>query len=119
MRVFTSDRAVNFVDDNDVFVGYELEQDCCEVFGWDINPALNADELLNYIFDTTKSPVIKEPADGSYEEIHSVEFTLIEHRLAEERPKKTITLTLSNEHNGYYSHGWTMGNLITIDEGMI
>jgi hypothetical protein len=117
MRVFTSERAVNFVDDYDVFVGYELDQECCEVFGWDINPALSADELLSYIFDTTKMPVIKEPVEGDYEQVHTVEFTLIEHRLAEKRPKRTITLTLNNEHNGYYSHGWTMGNLVTIYKG--
>lgn len=34
MKIFERGDKINFVDENDVFVGYDLSQSCCEQAGW-------------------------------------------------------------------------------------
>jgi hypothetical protein len=98
---------VNFVDGNNVVVGFDLGQSCCESFGYsilsEIPDGTNEDrptdaELEPYFFDTSFAPV--ENSGGSFDEGGSISFRLV----AEDLPP--LYLTLFNAHNGYYSHGF-------------
>ena len=110
MKIFKQDRKINFVDDNNVFLGYSYDKLCCEQFGYFFSR-----EEAN---ETTASPEIIEnnnefdlrdyQFDIKYYNIHSVykggkdenraTFLLV-------RGEEKIYLTLFNYHNGYYSHG--------------
>jgi len=107
MIVFEDNIRVNFVDINNVFVGYGLEQDCCENAGYFINEkeldnipenhSLENSVLKEYVFDTK---YFKEVLDVSKHDGSMVRFKLI----ALNHPD--LFLHLYNYHNGYYGHGF-------------
>ena len=96
--------SVNFIDDRDNFVGFDMNSDCCEVFGWyitreavghdwDSTPTeLTEAELVGYRFDTTFV--------DNYDFDETVVFRLVNDNGG------VAYLHLYNSHNGYYSHGW-------------
>lgn len=107
---------VNFVDDNNVFVGYDMDQCCCEDADWFISDMeefsayeereqRNKYDLESYSFDKTYFVEIEEPKGT--DEGGMVRFKLI----GENKP---LYLHLYNSHNGYYSHGFksTIDDLI-------
>jgi len=103
MKTFVKDHKFNFVDANNVFVGYDSESSCCESFGYIISdtdaiventPDLN-DDLEPYVFDRE---YFQEDSWG--EENSFVTFRLVAPGLPD------LFLTLYNTHNGYYSHGF-------------
>jgi len=109
MKVFHRDHKINFVDSNNVLVGFDYSQNCCENFGYSIlkKPAETFNQVINgespdyiaecYSFDTTFNEVTVWG-----DEEYSVLFRLISPR------KIDLYLYLYNAHNGYYSHGFTM-----------
>lgn len=115
MKVFEKDESswhskVNFVDKNDVFVGYDLGQCCCEDAGyffstevtpynWDDNKLGNANDydFQDYVFDVD---FFEEVESRDLDAGGQVVFKLI----AESKPD--LYLHLYNCHNGYYSHGF-------------
>lgn len=113
MKVFEKGNKVNFVDDNNVVVGYDTYQDCCEDAGWYI-----AEKIIPYDWDKTST--IPEYGDvepycfdnGFFERVESglldmgkmVAFKLTAEGIPD------IYLHLYNCHNGYYSHGFTVEN---------
>jgi hypothetical protein len=106
--------SVNFVDGNDVFVGYELMTQCCENADYYIRPDLEETELLCYFFDTSKEPKVNNHVTIAGD----IEYSSIEIEMyCPHNSKKRAILTLHNTHNGYYSHGWTMGALIPAFKG--
>lgn len=108
MKTFQKDGKINFVDDNNVFVGFDNSQCCCENFGWMITKEkpLSEDDQQNekdegadgFCFDT-KFMESSGDSDGGGQ---------VTFRLA--KGKKQRFLTLWNHHNGYYSHGFEMEN---------
>ena len=105
---------VNFVDENNVLVGYDFSSDCCENYGWYIhskvtpegtgdslfdentdNNAIN-ESLKDWAFDTS---FFNEFSDGEYEVRAVAVFRLV-------NGDNELFLHLFNEHNGYYSHGF-------------
>lgn len=102
----------NFVDANNVLVGWDTSQHCCEDAAW----ALHADEsaamlegsdvdiaLLPYSFDpdsTQERAITSVKEHCSYD--NSVRFRLVAPGLPD------LFLVLSNHHNGYYSHGFNV-----------
>ncbi len=115
MRIFDDSKSgkVNFLDENSVLVGYDLDQSCCEHAGWHIGDKLSQDadlydetaichplseEMKEWIFDPT---FFEETAHPSLDEGGMVIFRLIKG--TEEK-----FLVLFNCHNGYYSHGFEM-----------
>lgn len=93
--------SINFIDDNDNFVGFDDNQQCCEQFGWYItseatedasSPELSEEELVDYRFDTTFV--------DNYDFDEAVVFRLVNDNGG------VAHLHLYNSHNGYYSHGW-------------
>jgi hypothetical protein len=97
---------VNFVDKNNVVVGFDYTSSCCENFGYLLtehlptstsSPEVSIDSLEPYVFDTEfrGSPNLGN-TDGGGE----VSFKLVAPGLPDRY------LTLFNHHNGYYSHGF-------------
>ncbi len=102
--------SINFIDSNDVFAGFDMDQYCCENFGWrvedfesgevlvDSEQSLEVCNKLLECYDFTKYFVEHEPDHG--EDGGSLEMIL-------SNPKgSTLRLFFYNYHNGYYSHGF-------------
>ena len=97
---------LNFVDENNVVLGYDYSQDWCEQFGYWFSSdpqgkekleELEIVELDAFVFDTS---YFEEDATNEYfEEGGSMTF-----RMA--AGVRELFLTLYNGHNGYYGHGW-------------
>lgn len=106
MKIFEKDEKVNFVDENNVFVGYDLSQSCCEQAGWFISDIPSTEErenefegdLTDYRFDTTFFEEEPEGFDGDSGGM--VRFKLIAEN------KKPLYLQIFNSQNGYYGHGF-------------
>lgn len=119
MKIFDndSDEKVNFVDKNNVLVGYDMEACCCETANWFISQTEENDipepgnglvtELDDYVFDTTYFEKVEPKMEGSKSFKQSVldEGDMVRFKLV--APKKgDLFLHLFNAHNGYYGHGF-------------
>lgn len=107
MKHFDRDGKDNFVDVNNVFVGFDNNSKCCEEFGWFISkeiPTMIDDGLYiptdGYVFDVG---FIQEV---SFDEKHGNGSSGVVFRLT--KGDDVIYLTLHNTHNGYYYHGFNM-----------
>ena len=92
---------VNFIDDQGIMLGYDLEQDCCETAEWDI-PDLNLNTEASkgiteipYRFDDE----FIEKTEDRREEQYIAKFRL----LPDDRANKPDLARSGNHHNGYYS----------------
>jgi len=110
MRIFTEDSfdgRVNFVDENNVVLGFETGQQCCEDWGWFIADKPITDHsfyragnydgpnnLPGFVFDTKSIP----------ETVEDDELNYVIFRIANGKEEKFIHLY--NIHNGYYAHGF-------------
>lgn len=113
MKVFDRDGKLNFVDINNVVVGFDNEGQCCEHFGYyyvyderqkhnvqyDGSDYITDDMLADYNFDPS---YCKEINDEYGEEM------VVQFRLTSCLMHSDIYLRLYNHHNGYYSHGFNM-----------
>lgn len=112
---------VNFIDDNNVLVGYSLQQDCCEDAFWTIGESEDGKgtilhrgdntepkefELSNYVFDSTFHN-LEEDGCEAYVAI----FKLISYH----KSHPDLYLRLENHHNGYYSHGFVFRGDIVVE----
>lgn len=106
MKIFFKDDKINFVDDNNVFVGFDMHSQCCENFGWFITRTpkdkvsdneYTKEELADYTFNTN---YFKEVPGGDDDDGSIVRFCLIN------KMGKELFLHLYNFHNGYYGHGF-------------
>lgn len=110
---------VNFVDEvNNIVVGYDMFQDCCEQAGWAIADRIltddecrggfegvGDDEVADYVFKTGE--VEDHPHSGEFEGGGLVTFELV-HKDHPNSEKPTLYLNLWNVHNGYYAHGFSV-----------
>jgi len=111
MKKFEKDGKVNFVDDNNVFIGFEIDQSCCENAGWfisDLEETIIYDkdfraiprkdmDTTGFNFDTTYFKEVTE--ENQFDRGGLVRFKLT-------RGEKSLYLHLYNCHNGYYGHGF-------------
>lgn len=123
MKFFEREYSINFVDDKNVFVGYELDQCCCEDAGFafchseekfesfDGEGLLYKAEQISinlepYSFDEGFFKESEELMDGGAKAL----FRLVA------KDKSELFLILYNNHNGYYAHGFEVkdkdGNLV-------
>lgn len=130
MKYFEKDGRYNFVDDNNVLVGYYSDSICCEKFGFilshnnqiiyywkrdshhfispfsynfDIRNEKDMKELESYSFDVNYFEEIKDENCES-NDIFAVCFKLTHKNIN----FGSIFLILYNLQNGYYSHGFSM-----------
>lgn len=119
MKYFKADintwgEKINFVDENNVLVGYDYSGQCCENFGWCIGEKISMnlkdalfddsktdpyidEQLKDWTFDTKFFKEIQE--EESYNDIRFAIFRLV-------KGDQERFLHLYNIHNGYYSHGF-------------
>lgn len=110
MQIFKSEvwgDRINFVDDNNAFVGYDYSRNCCEDFSYSFSfdpersTAIENEaefDLAGYQFDPTHHNESRVGGDCDYD--NSITFKL------QKDGAPNIYLTLRNHHNGYYSHGF-------------
>jgi hypothetical protein len=129
MKVFDSPDTwgskVNFVDENNVMLGYDMAQDCCEHFGWFVSDKLYGEypdyekpgyaEIIGnhgeglkwsaYRFDPSFHIQI-----GAGEAGGMATFKIV----SKFKKYKPMFLYLFNLHNGYYAHGFEFCNGETV-----
>lgn len=122
MKIFEINDKVNFVDENNVFVGFDARQQCCESADWFISDfCYEKLDINNFSSDSWT-----EKYDGWTFDIENYDFIDGEFdcggciRFALVKDNKTKYLYLYNHHNGYYSHGFTIknGEKILIDDSI-
>lgn len=113
MKVFYKEgdwsNKVNFVDDNNVLLGYSNEDDCCAHGGWFL-----ADNSTDWLEEEFKEESMDLPGwnfdkeyfkDGALKkESEFTEGNAVQFRLVNGDKEKF--LTLYNFHNGYYARGF-------------
>jgi len=123
MKIFkTNDESwsekVNFVDDNNVLVGFDMGTCCCESFGWFLSkdePTKTEEEdegaidVDGFQFDVSFFKEIT-PDEESWDQGGMAIFRLT-------KGEEEIFLALHNSHNGHYSHGFKMevGGTVIVD----
>ena len=127
MRIFNQNGKVNFVDERNVVLGYELEPLCCEEAGWFISDVvvdpskplskslLNESELdvlngilTNWYFDPFFLRNIEAPEGILIEGVKIDEYngcSIAVFRIVNGTAEKFIHLF--NIQNGYYTHNFT------------
>jgi len=105
----------NFIDENNVFVGFDSEQSCCEIADWFISdkietimpdPLPKEDVLDGWTFDQQffeKRDFLKY-SDMNANALDSGGMVIF--RIVNNGEEKF--LHLFNCHNGYYGHGFSM-----------
>lgn len=112
MKVFENEngwRKVNFVDENNVFLGYDLDQCCCEDAGYFIKKERITDKNNN-IYDEKSDKINLDKyyfVTDYFQERD--EFEMDSGGVAEFKITNgcdSAYIYLFNYHNGYYSHGF-------------
>lgn len=106
--------AVNFVDENNIVVGYDMAQDCCEYASWyfyegDVRHEDGAEiDVAGLVFDASYEFTSEEgEPDAPGLKPDELDMGGAEtFRL--HGGGRTVFLVLINCHNGYYSHGFEM-----------
>ena len=125
MEIFDRDGKVNFVDENNVVLGYDTEDSCCEIAGWyfvgqeptTVSPRLHGTgnppevpawrempDLRGWVFDPGWFKKLPDTVPGVLDEGEAVAFRLVNY----DDPSCPLQkfLVLFNAHNDYY-HGFT------------
>lgn len=108
MKTFERNYKINFVDDNNVLVGFDNDQSCCENFGHFLSRKIptsideGGEDLDAEGFNFDTSFFQQKPLDEEYPD----EGGMVIFRLT--KADEEIFLTLYNSHNGFYSHGFDM-----------
>lgn len=122
MKIFDSgengwDEKVNFVDDNNVLVGYDMAQSCCERADWfiskteDNNYPENGNKITegleDYFFDKDYFVEVEPAQEGSDDYKYSVLDSggMVRFKLIAQ-DKEPLYLHIYNSHNGFYGHGF-------------
>lgn len=122
MLVKYVDGRINFIDENDHFLGCEMDHQCCEDTNWEVRLGSELGELIlsgsneDVVDDETTLSGYYFPNDCFYGEavlpdsqetdgemrVNSVCFRAIHS----DEEKEDIFITISNDHDGYYYHMW-------------
>ena len=106
----------NFVDENNVFVGYDSEQGCCENADWFISDKIETKmpdphpqpiDMPGWFFDICffKESDRLEYSDREGNALESGGVAIF--KITKDKEEKY--LHLFNCHNGYYGHGFVFG----------
>lgn len=117
IRIFESNfgghKKVNFVDDQNRFVGYDTDDDCCAYGGWFISKKVE-DSSDFYIpnYPEQKPKVTPNLSQYSFDDMffRSIDFpkqdgSVVVFRLVCQS-SPDLFLHLFNMHNGYYAKGF-------------
>lgn len=112
MIVVDNGMSVNFIDENDIFLGFSLEGQCCEQYGWYISNKSRPfadDDYEKHLADClyVKDKTCLEGytfKPKSFKLANSSAYAKIRHPT-----KPDLLVVVFNEHNGYYSHSYLFG----------
>lgn len=119
MKIFNREEnfgdKVNFIDENNIFVGYDLSQFCCENADWFLSDKVvsampeesefNQDfDVSDYAFDKDFFQEVELEAD-KYGDTDLDSGAMVAFKLVNKEGKEMF-LHLFNIHNGYYGHGF-------------
>lgn len=110
MQMLDRDGRWNWIDSNNVFVGFCNYENCCESFGWFYSTGLpspgavdgdipNDHSTEGYCFDTS---YFHDHGSEGTDDGGAVSFLLAKPNAP------SFYLTIYNHQNGYYSHGFEM-----------
>ena len=112
MKIFDQTEAfpskVNFVDKNNICLGYDMYQCCCESAGWFISnkeevETFDEDDVNRHEFDV--EDYVFDPAYFKYVACSDLdEGSMVRFRLV--NGSNELFIHLYNCHNGYYGHGF-------------
>jgi len=127
VKIFISEKLgkINFMDENNVLLGFDIEQNCCENFGFFISNRICVDPIVDtpdgghegrcdpiqpeedkykdFVFDTEFFQEITSPVD--------TELTMAVFRIVHKDDDWDYRyIHLYNIHNGYYVHNFTFGS---------
>lgn len=110
MKIFERDGKINFVDENNVVLGFDYGQSCCEHYGYRItedipNMETYADDIESVNFK--EEDYRFDPEFIRIENAEDGNVATFKLRNKDKRKKKPLYLTIFNYHNGWYSHGFT------------
>lgn len=131
MRIFEDQETwggkINFVDINDVLIGFDAYQSCCESFGYEFTLTGEKEaeaitepaNLEHLVFDTkffrehdgydAGGIAVFRLFDGRFQRPRNDRDTRqIERELQQIGGHREVFLHLYNHHNGYYGHGFEM-----------
>lgn len=107
MKIFEKNGKINFVDANNVFVGFDYTQCCCEDFGWSITPDRPTKLTVSDIeYDVDGYTIDTNFFEDDLPKTYTEDGGVAVFRLVKDDCE--LFLTLWNCHNGYYAHGFTM-----------
>ena len=119
MKFFNRDGKYNFVDENNVYLGYDSNQQCCETAGFFIDalplkdgedisgkdhcvvPDLDAFRFDASFFQCVDAVDDTRPGDSSQVAV----FRIVND---DDGKSESLYIHLFNTHNGYYSHGFSL-----------
>jgi len=134
MKIFDNDGKVNFVDENNVLVGFDSYQDCCESFGWFLDSTPHEDgeivgdlvdekALDGYVFDTEYFVECTSGGDEGNMAIFRLVSRYADNTTvwgkSQAAANPPVYLHLYNHHNGYYSHGFVFSKPLVIRSGSL
>lgn len=108
--------SINFIDENDIFIGFDLRTQCCEDFGWFIKDNESVDDLIQQAESSGES--CEEDYSGwlfdlnyfksdSFDTGTITSADAVVFRLKKENKSKY--LFLFNIGNGMYAHDFFFG----------
>jgi len=112
MREFLLGHKANFVDVNDVLVGFDNSSNCCESFGWfysDTIPQQVKDgpapsDLDAYVFDPEFFQQMAVPFISGIDRAQDDSIVIFKLLSG----SKVLYLCLHNTYDTYYSHGFQL-----------
>jgi hypothetical protein len=143
MKIFDSESGfenkVNFVDENNVYVGYDLSISCCEYADWFISNTITPVEVFGTDFE--KGNCFRpEDAEINYSNLtkHNLDLykfdttffqSIYNDNIFDSGSMAVFRITdgtnekflhIFNSHNGYYSHGFEFkNNDLIIEQGRL
>lgn len=91
--------SINFVDENNVLIGYDMSAQCCEDFGYKEECIIEKSEFTGE-FD--------EDFKGVDHEGYNFDCGVAFFTRDTETKRPNGQIVFFNSHNGYYSHGYKM-----------
>lgn len=111
MKFFCRGDKFNWVDDNNVLLGFDNSLQCCENFGHLYHTSLEDPTSTVSLTDAELDKFNFDPsfrACGLFSYLKDLDYpNTFTVRLNNKEADSFIYLTLYNSHNGYYTHGFS------------
>jgi hypothetical protein len=116
LKVFDREGKVNFVDDKNTVVGYDMNRHCCEKASWSFS-RVSGEIGVQYLEESVLDKLV---FDKNYF-LETVDAEGLDRRVSFKLDGHgTWYLVLRNVHEGYYLHGFSMEvDNVTVRKGKL